>query len=476
MKKLFFYVLLSFFISTSFASEEFYDTYFTSKTIRVDYFHTGNSKSEIFSLDQVYEAQNWAGSRINLIDTLNLGKYFFKVFDVSSNKLLFSRGFSSIFGEWQTTGEAREGDNRTFHETVRFPFPKNSVKLVIAARDKFLNFTDKFSVEINPNSSSVNREIRAPLLKIFDVFKNGSNHKKVDLLFIGDGYTIHDINKYRNDVKNYTNAIFTTSPFKERKKEFNVRALEVISQDSGIDEPEKNVWKNTALETAYNTFGSPRYVLTLGNKKIHDLTSTAPYDFLIILLNSGRYGGGGIFQLYATSFTGSNIPGMEWQAEYVVVHEFGHSFAGLGDEYYSSAVSYEEFYPPGVEPYEPNVTALLDPNNVKWKIFVEKDTPLPTPWDKKTYDNLAAQMGKLVRDESVEYYEKRDVFLNQQIDLLKAQKFIGKVGAFEGSGYSSKGLFRPSVDCRMFSLSLADFCPVCQEAIEKMIDFYSKYE
>jgi len=450
-----------------------FDRFFVDKTMRVDYYHTGTKTEEIYSLDQVYEEPFWAGSKVNLIDTLNVGKYLLKVFDLKTNQLIYSRGYSSIFGEWQTTDEAAQGIYRTFHETVRFPFPRRPVQVVIAARDRENRFQDKWSTTIDPYSRFVNRERRDRGFKLDEIFINGPPEKKVDLLILGDGYTAAEMEKFRKDVRRLVKALFETSPFKERKKDFNVRALEVISLESGIDEPRKNIWRQTALGASFNSLDTPRYILTLDNRTLRDIASAAPYDFLYILINTRRYGGGGIFQLYSTSMTGAPKPELEWQVEYVLVHEFGHSFAGLADEYYTSAVAYSEFYPLGVEPWEPNITALLNPETLKWKEFIEAGTPLPTPWDKATYDSLETARRKLDRN-APDYYEKRNAIFAQEKELLKKQKYWGKVGAFEGAGYSSKGLYRPFLDCRMFSLSLVGFDPVCRAAIERMIDFYSR--
>jgi hypothetical protein len=267
--------------------------------------------------------------------------------------------------------------------------------------------------------------------------------------------------------------MFNASPFKERKKDFNVWIVDVESKDSGIDVPDKNIWKNTALGTMYSTFGLPRYVLTTDNKAVRDIAAAAPYDFICILLNDTRYGGGGIYNLYATTYAKEEVQGQEWQMDYVYVHEFGHSFTGLGDEYYGSSTAYNEFYAPGVEPWEPNITALLDKKNVKWKEFVTEGTPIPTPWEKASYDSIEALRAKLDRL-APDYYKKREPLYKSGMNILKTSKFTGQVGAFEGAGYASMGLYRPAVDCRMFSLSLVNFDPVCSAAINRQIDFYSK--
>ena len=218
----------------------------------------------------------------------------------------------------------------------------------------------------------------------------------------------------------------------------------------------------------YNTFGSARYVLTEENKAIRDIAGSAPYDFITILVNDSRYGGGGIFNLYTTCFTKPVKAGQEWEMDYVYVHEFGHCFGGLGDEYYSSQVSYVDFYPKGVEPWEPNVTRTNTRENLKWRSLISTNTPIPTPWHKTKYDSIETVQGKIDRFAS-DYYEKRAGMLISANDILKDSSCIGIVGAFEGSGYTSKDMYRPAIDCKMFSLNPVDFDPVCAAAIERMI-------
>ena len=335
-------------------------------------------------------------------------------------------------------------------------------------------FHEIFSTVIDPNSPvEVNRVVRNPEFKVVPLFTNGPPEEKVDLLILGDGYTRGDVEKFRKDAKHFADVLFSTSPFKERKNDFNVWTIEVESKDSGIDKPDKNVWKNTELGTMYNTFGTPRYVLTEENRRLRNIAAAAPYDFITILLNDDRYGGGGIFNLYATCYTKADRPGMEWQMDYVYVHEFGHCFAGLGDEYYSSQVSYTDFYQKGVEPWEPNLTALVDKQNLKWKKFLDPGTPIPTPWEKAEYDSLENVRSKLDRL-APDYYQKREPIIQRERQILATTKYAGKVGAFEGSGYISQGMYRPAADCRMFTLSLVGFDPVCSAAIDRMINFYAK--
>jgi hypothetical protein len=456
------------------AQSRLFDRYFSDRTLRVDYYHTGTKGTETISLDKLYEEGPWAGSTVGLLDTLNLGEYIVRVYDRGTAELIFSRGYSSYFNEWQSTDESLAGIYRTIHETVRLPMPNGPVQLTISRRDKKMDFHEVFSAVINPNNPvEVNREKRSARFPVVPLVKSGASHEKVDILILGDGYRKEDMAKFRADAKHFNDVMFSTSPFKERKNDFNVWTVEVASQDSGIDKPDKSVWKNTALGMTYNTFGSARYVLTEENRALRDIAGTAPYDFLLILINDNRYGGGGIYNLYTTCFATSDAPGKEWQMDYVYVHEFGHSFGGLGDEYYSSQVSYNDFYQKGVEPWEPNLTALTDKKNLKWKSFVEAATPLPTPWEKSTYDSLGRERGKLDRL-APDYYAKREPLYQAEQRILKTTTYASKVGAFEGAGYVSEGIYRPSADCRMFSLSLTDFDPVCSAAIRRVIDFYAR--
>jgi hypothetical protein len=459
------------FSMTAFAQ---YNRWFLEKTMRVDLYHTGTKGQETISLNQVYQEGDWSGTRTQLLDPLGLGEYLMRVYDVASAQLIFSRGYSAYFNEWQTTDEALAGLYRTFHETVRFPFPKNAVQVTISRRDKQMLFHEVFSTTIDPQSpTQVHKEAHAPTYKITKILDNGGPQNKVDLLILPDGYTKADMEKFHSDARRLSDVLLGTSPFKERKKDFNVWIIDVESRQSGIDTPDKNEWKDNALGTMYNTFGSARYVLTEENRVIHDIASAVPYDAIAILLNDSRYGGGGIYNLYETTYTGEKVKGQEWQSDYMFVHEFGHSFAGLGDEYYTSQISYNDFYSKGIEPWEPNLTALNDPENLKWKDLVSKDTPLPTPWGKAKYDSLESIRGKLDRL-APDYYAKREPILREEKGIMENPQLVGKVGAFEGAGYVSKGIYRPALDCRMFSLSLVGFDPVCNAAVERMIDYYTK--
>ncbi len=449
-----------------------YDDYFTAKTMRVDYYHSGKAGEEHFSLDQIYETGTWAGSKKHLITPLNLGEYQVRLYDSASGELIYSRGYSTMFNEWQTTSAAKER-YKTFHETFRLPFAKKPVKLAVARRDRQMRFREIWSTEIDPQRTPlINKAVNKPDYRVWALMQNGDPSEKVDLVLLGDGYSAEDMEQFRRDARTYNEEMFNTEPFKSHRDKFNVWVVEVVSPESGISRPDKGIWKNNALGSRYFTFGSPRYILTENNRVLRDAAGLVPYDYINILINDNRYGGGGIYNLYTTTYMRVDHPGQEWQMGYVYVHEFGHAFAGLGDEYYSSSTGYDAFYSKGVEPWEPNVTALLDKDNIKWKALLTPGIALPTPWKKEAYDKLATARSRLDRL-AADYYEKREPFISQQHALLANSPYAGMVGAFEGAGYESRGLYRPAVDCRMFSLGLVDFDPVCRRALEEVIEYLS---
>lgn len=459
---------------SAWAQDSHFHNWFTGATLRIDYYDTGTKGEEIISLDKVLLEGEWSGSRVNLVDTLNLGEYMARVYDRSTNTLLFAEGFSTMFQEWQTTDEALAGVRRTLSASVRIPCPRRAFQLVIARRDKYMLFHEVFSTQVDPNSpTAIDRSPRKPMYPVHELMHNGPSAEKVDLLILGDGYARADMAKFRSDAKHFNDVMFSTPPFSTHKSDFNVWTIEVESPQSGINIPDKNIWKGNTLGCAYKTFGSARYVLTGENKTLRDIAAAAPYDFILILVNDTRYGGGGIFRLYTTTYTKEETKGAEWQMDYVYVHEFGHSFAGLADEYYTSSTGYNDFYPAGVEPWEPNITALLDPTHVKWAQYLTPNVAIPTPWEKAKYDSLEALRGKLDRL-APDYYAKSEPYRKAESVILGNPSFARVVGAFEGAGYATRGLYRPSLDCRMFSLSLVGFDPVCTAAIERMIEWYTK--
>lgn len=431
MKKIFLSLIISLFSFTLLAQIMIpFDQFFEDKTLRIDYFSTGTKKGEIISLDALREEPFWAGSKKNLLDRFNNGKYMVKVFDLATNQLIFSKGYATLFGEWLTTDEATRGFKRSLHNSILIPYPRNKVQVTISTRDKENILQEIYSIVIDPKFSNIKKDRPYKNVKVEKILYHGDPSKKVDLLIIGDGYAKNEAEKLRRDARRFTDIFFRHSPFKEKKDQFNVWMVEAISEDSGPDDPRKGIFRSTAVGSSFNTFDSARYLTTAENRRMRDIASNAPYDTIVIMVNTSQYGGGGIYNHFSV-FASDNEYGA-----YLFVHEFGHGFAGLADEYYSSQVSYSDFYPPGVEPCEPNITALLDKENIKWKEFLTPGIPIPTPEDKEKYEKV--------------------------------------VGCFEGAGYAAKGLYRPMIDCKMFSKGHVAFCTVCKKAISDMIDFYSE--
>lgn len=449
-----------------------FDEQFVDKTMRVDYFHTSTPKGdEIVALDRVVSDGPWAGSRTRLIDTSNLGKYYFEVIDRDTNQVIYSRGFASVYGEFEITPEARERA-ATFHESLRFPWPKEAVQVVLNKRDAQNAFQQVWSTVIDPASRFVNPADAVPAGRVWSYLESGHPSQKVDLLLIGEGYTAAEMPKLKRDVERLAAKLFATEPFKSRKSDFNVRVLELPSATSGVHRPRTRDDRRTVTGVQYNIFDSERYVLTLDNKALRDAASSAPYDFIEILVNEKQYGGGGIYGDQATTSVDTGF------AEYVFVHEFGHHFAGLGDEYYTSPVSYTTGGTDFPEPWEPNITA--NGQRPKWMELVTPGTPLPTPWDKKAYEEhqreYQAERARL-REANVPESQMDALFrreLEWSTKFLSSQKYFGHVGAFEGASYEPTGLYRPEVDCIMFTRDEVGFCDVCTRAIHRVIDMYAK--
>lgn len=448
-----------------------YDELFLDKTMRVDYFHTGGKGQEIVALDRVVSDGPWAGSRTGLLDTTNLGKYYFEVIERSTNQVIYSRGFASIFGEWETTGDAAT-QHATFHESLRFPWPKVPVQVVLKKRDSANAFQQIWSTLVDPASRFVNPADARASGRVFPIFENGPAARKVDLLLIAEGYTEAELPKFQSDVKRLVARLFQTEPFKSRQRDFNVRALHIPAAKSGVHRPRTRDDRRTAVSAEYNIFDSERYVLTYDNRALRDAASAAPYEFIEILVNEKQYGGGGIFNDQATTSVDSAF------SEYVFVHEFGHHFAALADEYYTSDVSYETGGAEHPEPWEPNVTA--NGARPKWIELADPGVPLPTPWKKEEYEahsrDYQAERRK-IRDANEPETVMDALFRRELIwstNFLSSEKHAGKVGAFEGAAYEARGLYRPQADCIMFTRDEVGFCRVCTRAINRIIDLYSK--
>lgn len=404
-----------------------FDAHFMDKTMRFDYYHCGNVDDESYYFDELIEEPYWAGSKTALIDTNGYGNQMFKILDAATGELLYSSSYCTLFTEWQSTKEATE-TSHCMPEAVVFPYPKKDVRIELYSRNKQREFVKKFSYDIHPNSYFIRKFI--PKYETFEVAYNGAPEHKVDIVLLPEGYTANEKEKFVTDCRIFAEEFFSYSPYKEEAVRFNVRAVWAPSEESGVTMPGEHIWRRTALKASYYTFDSERYQMIEDFQNVRDIAAHVPYDYIYILSNTQKYGGGGIYRFYGIS--AAHHPTRTGK---IYVHEFGHVLLGLGDEY-AYDDTYNEMYPKGVEPWEPNLTTLVDFKRKTWSKMLNPKTPVPTPLNEKDMD---------------------------------------LVGVFEGGGYVKKGVYRPWQNCLMNNLHLTDrFCPVCTKAIVDYIDFLCK--
>jgi len=457
---------------------------FHDETLRVDYYHSGDADEEAIALDQVYRQGAWAGSRVHLVDDLDLGNYYGYLYDAETGRLLWSRGFDSYFGEYRTTGPAAEGVWRTYHETVLAPCPRRPCEFVLAVRGDDDVLAEIFRAPIDPDHFAVRREPLRNDVLVVPVHTSGDPHAVVDIAILGEGYTRDQAGKFEADLRRFAAAMLDHEPYASHADRFNIWGVLAPSQDPGCDEPSRGVGARTALGCSFDSFGSERYLLTENNRALHDVAAHAPCDALSIMVNHDRYGGGGIYNFFNT-FTTDN----QW-SEYVFLHEFGHHFAGLADEYYTSQTAYDEFYPASREPREANITRLLGASGLKWADLATAGTVVPTPWEKAGYDAMDReyqQTRTAINDRVAELMragapageiaaakaEGEDLSRSHQerVDAYFARsRFRGQVGAFEGAGYCSEGMYRAELDCIMFTKGVKPFCAACRRGILRVIE------
>ena len=421
----YFFLLVVFSAISAKADVRFHD-FFKEQALRYDFVLGGDYKTvEVFP-QQIKLEPFWAGSKNNLVDPFDFGNYRIRVFDEASGQLIFSKGISPLFMEWQTTEEAKRM-KRTYYQSAFVPFPKKKIKLEIEQRQWEGDFIVIHSAIIDPDDFFILRE-NPNEYETKEIRLSGKPEECVDLVFLAEGYTANEMDKFLSDANRMADYLFSSPPFDKHKNEFNVYAVLCPSEESGTDVPGESIYKNTIFNSSFYTFDTPRYLTTNDMKTVYDVAALVPWDHIFVLVNTDRYGGGGFYNFVSIGSADNEL------SEKVFVHEFGHAFAGLGDEYYTSSVAFENFYNLKVEPWEPNLTTLVDFES-KWKKMLDKNTPVPTP-----------RTGK---------YEKA-------------------VGVFEGGGYTATGVYSPMMNCRMKSNDVPYFCPVCCEAIEWVIEVHTK--
>ena len=406
-----------------------FNDYFSDKTLRLDYLFTGNAKQQSIVLDGLASLPQWAGRRHHLAEIPLEGNGKVTVRDKASGKIIYRTSFSSLFQEWIEENEAKTV-TRGYENTFLVPFPKQKVIITTELTNNRRQVSATFTHEVDPTDILIQDRGLKSITPHHYIHKGGTSEDCIDVAILAEGYTQDEMELFYKDAQKASNALFDHTPFKENKNKFNIVVVASPSQDSGVSIPREDKWKETAVSSHFDTFYSDRYLTTRSVKDIHNWLAGIPYEHIIILANTDTYGGGGIYNSYTLTTTHNPM------FEPVVVHEFGHSFGGLADEYaYSNEPS--TLFPNDVEPWEPNITTLVNFDK-KWADMVPKGTPVPTPPE------------------------------------TDKDKIYTKVGVYEGGGYSLKGIYRPTTECRMKINEAPVFCPVCQRALKRIIDFYTQ--
>ena len=427
MKKIFIPILCMA-LSTSLQAQSFTD-FFENKTLRTDYIFTGDAQKQEVYLDELSSLPHWAGRRHNLSELPLAGNGEITMTDKASGQVIYRTSFSSLFQEWVSEEEATRV-KKGFENSFLLPFPKQAALVTVTLKNVHHKPVATLTHEVRPDDILIHERGLQRITPHRYMHQSGSMEDCIDVAILAEGYTAEEMDLFYKDAQATCEALFGHEPFKKLKHKFNIVAVASPSEDSGVSIPRKDEWKSTAVSSHFDTFYSDRYLTTSRVKSIHNWLAGIPYEHIIILANTDTYGGGGIYNSY--TLTTAHHPSFKP----VVVHEFGHSFGGLADEYfYSDAPSPQ--YPYTIEPWEQNISTLVDFES-KWKDMVPAGTPVPTP--KKT----------------------------------SADEIFTAVGVYEGAGYTSKGIYRPVTECRMKLHEAPAVCPVCQRALERLILFYTE--
>ena len=405
------------------------------KTLRVDYVFSGTDKATEISLERLYSFDGWAGRTVNLDRVPVKGNGQISMTDVATGKVIYMQSFSTLFQEWKTTEEATKL-RKAFENTFLLPMPSAKAAVKVELYDFFGNVCASLNHIVDPSDILIKRMNPEPAPHRY-LLKSGRPQEKIDVAIVAEGYTKEEAEQFYKDAQVAVDAILAHEPFGKYRDRFNFVAIALESKDSGVSVPREGLWKDTAVGSNYDTFYSDRYLTTSCVWKMHDALCGIPYEHLVILANTDTYGGGGIYNSYTLTTA------LHKDFKPVVVHEFGHSFAGLADEYYYDD-QFVEYYYPDSEPWEQNITTLFDFES-KWDDMLPKIIQIPTPVEGNVWEKIKAG----TKPESI-------------------------VGVYEGAGYQSKGVYRPYPDCRMKTNAAESFCPVCQRAIARIIEFYTE--
>ena len=414
-------------IAVSSTRAQVFADHFADKTLRVDYIFNGNASGQAICLDGLSALPTWAGRKHHLAELPLQGNGQIVMRNAASGKTIYTTSFSSLFQEWLETDEARNV-TKGFENTFLLPYPLQPVEIEITLLDPRRNVRASMKHIVHPNDVLIEQKGNSHITPHKYLLHNDSPEKCIDVAILAEGYTLQEMQAFYEDADIACKSIFDHEPFKSMKKRFNVVAVASPSTDSGVSVPRLNEWKHTAFSSHFSTFYSDRYLTTSRVKAIHDALAGIPYEHIIILANTEEYGGGCIYNSY--TLTTAHHP----MFRPVVVHEFGHSFGGLADEYFYDNDVMTDTYPLDIEPWEQNISTQVD-FAAKWKDMLSENTPVPTP------------------AEVSENYP---------------------TGVYEGGGYSAKGIFRPAENCRMRTNEYPAFCPVCQRALRRIIEFYTE--
>ncbi len=443
-ENLFIAILILFLQAPRGAAQEF-DRHFEDRTLRLDYIFAGNAKTQRIHLSEALSSSGWAGRRHNLDNLCLEGNGIIEVLEKGTGKVLYANSFSTLFQEWLSEEEATVSD-KAFENVFQVPFPRKPVDIRVSLKDIRGNVTSSLTHPLDPADILI-RPVSATSYESRYLLKSGDVSSCIDLAIVGDGYTASEKEKFFADAKRAVEALTSHEPFTSLKNRFNIVAVAAESEESGVSVPHKGIWKNTLLQCHYDTFYSERYLTAGSMKAVYDALSGVSFEHILVISNTPIYGGGGIYNSILTcSADHPTFPK-------VLVHEFGHSFAGLGDEYYYDD-GYEPMYVPEKEPWEPNLTTLADFGS-KWADMLPEGTPVPTPEDAVEREN-----------------DVRRIWNSLPEDTRK--RLNSHLGVYEGGGYMSKGVYRPVQECRMKINECEDFCPVCERAIRRTVDFFTE--
>jgi hypothetical protein len=430
-------------IGTGLWAQDF-DQNFENATLRLDYVFCGDHAHQAIYFQQALKTSEWAGRRSNLSEPLLEGNGQIRVLDPETGESLYANSFSTLFQEWQVTEEALHVQ-KAFENCFQVPFPKRPVDIEIFLVDTHRKRSSYLKHRIDPSDILIRRLAdngNATAL----VWQGGPLDETIDIVVVSEGYDATEKAKFFQDAERVGTALFHHEPFAGHRNKFSIRAVFAPSGDSGVSVPRNGDWKRTVTDSHFDTFYTDRYLTTSAQQKVYDLIGIVPFEHIVVMVNTGIYGGGGIYN--SLTIMNSDHPTFVP----VMVHEFGHAFGGLADEYaYGDQV--ETQYPADTEPWEPNITTLHD-FAAKWQDMLLVGTAVPTPLDE---------------------LDKQDVrriwntFTKEQKDLLNL-----KLGVYEGAGYQMHGVYRPVQECRMRMNECEEFCPVCARAIVRMIDYYTK--